>query len=87
MASITVTEAQHRRVFFEKQLTSAKDKFAKAEQALKSSGIGSAILKVTPGAAIAPMATLKATIAAQEIKHLYARLPCRIGPRFQAGAN
>ena len=68
MASIALTEAQQRRVFFEKQLTSAKDNFAKAEQALKSSGIGSAILKVTPGSAIAPMATLKATISAQEIK-------------------
>ena len=68
MASIAMTEAQQRRVFFEKQLTSAKDNFAKAEQALKSSGIGSAILKVTPGSAIAPMATLRATIAAQEIK-------------------
>ena len=68
MASIAVTEAQQRRAFFEKQLISAKDNFAKAEQALKSSGISSAILKVAPGSAIAPMATLKATIDAQEIK-------------------
>jgi uncharacterized protein involved in exopolysaccharide biosynthesis len=68
LASIAVTEAQQRRAFFEKQLTTAKDNFAAAEQVLKSSAISSAILKVTPGSAIAPIATLKATIAAQEIK-------------------
>jgi uncharacterized protein involved in exopolysaccharide biosynthesis len=68
MASLAVTEAQQRRVFFEKQLTSAKGNFARAEQALKSSGVGSAILKINPGSAIAPMATLKGTIDAQELK-------------------
>ena len=63
---LAVTEAQQRRVFFEKQLTNAKDSLTKADQALKASGVNSSVLKVTPGAAVEGMAKLKAGIAAQE---------------------
>jgi uncharacterized protein involved in exopolysaccharide biosynthesis len=66
--SIAVTEAQQRRAFFEKQLATAKDNLIKAEQALKSSGISSSTLKVTPGSAVESLAKLKATITGQEIK-------------------
>ncbi len=65
---LAVTEAQQRRLFFEKQLASAKDSLVKAEQALKSSGVNSSALKASPQAAVEGMARLKAAITAQEIK-------------------
>ena len=65
---LAVTEAQQRRLFFEKQLTNAKDNLVKAEQALKTSGVNSSALKATPGAAVESMAKLKASITVQEIK-------------------
>jgi tyrosine-protein kinase Etk/Wzc len=65
---LAVTEAQQRRVFFEKQLGNAKDNLVKAEQALKASGLNSSALKASPVAAVEGLAKLKATITAQEIK-------------------
>ena len=64
---LAVTEAQQRRLFFEKQLANAKDNLVKAEQALAASGVSSSVLKST-GAAVAAVAQLKGQIAAQEIK-------------------
>ena len=68
LSRLAVTEAQQRRVFFEKQLASAKDNLTKAEQALKASGVNSSALKASPAAAVEGLAKLKASIAAQEIK-------------------
>ena len=68
LARLAVTEAQQRRVFFEKQLDLAKTNLVKAEQALKSSGVNSSSLKANPTAAVAGMASLKAALTAQEIK-------------------
>jgi uncharacterized protein involved in exopolysaccharide biosynthesis len=68
LSRLAVTEAQQRRVFFEKQLSNAKDKLIKAEIALKASGINSNVLKTNPAAAIETLAKLKAGITAQEIK-------------------
>lgn len=65
---LAVTEAQQRRMFFEKQLTNAKDGLVKAEQALKSSGVNSSALKASPQAAVEGLAKIKAGITAQEIK-------------------
>ena len=65
---LAVTEAQQRRVFFEKQLAAAKDNLTKAEQALKSSGVSADALKADPKAAVEGLARLKAGITAQEIK-------------------
>ena len=65
--SLAVTEAQQRRLFFEKQLSNAKNNLVKAEQALAASGVNSSVLKST-GAAVAAVAQLKGQIAAQEIK-------------------
>ena len=65
---LALTEAQQRRVFFEKQLTNAKDNLVKSEQALKSSGVNSSALKANPGSAVEGLARLKASITAQEIK-------------------
>jgi tyrosine-protein kinase Etk/Wzc len=68
LSRLAVTEAQQRRVFFEKQLSNAKDNLTKAEQALKASGVNSSALKASPAAAVEGLAKLKATISAQEIK-------------------
>ncbi len=65
---LAITEAQQRRVFFEKQLVTSKDNLVKAEQALKSSGVSSSVLKASPQAAVEGLARLKASIAAQEVK-------------------
>ena len=65
---LAVTEAQQRRVFFEKQLASAKDNLIKAEIGLKSSGVNSSALKASPQAAVEGLARLKASITAQEVK-------------------
>jgi len=68
LARLAVTEAQQRRVFFEKQLDLAKTNLVRSEQALKSSGVNSSSLKANPTAAVAGMASLKAALTAQEIK-------------------
>jgi tyrosine-protein kinase Etk/Wzc len=68
MSRLAVTEAQQRRVFFERQLAATKNSLAKAEQALKGSGLNSSALKASPQAAVEGLARLKASITAQEIK-------------------
>ena len=68
LARLAVTEAQQRRVFFEKQLAQAKDNLVNAEQALKFTGVNSSALKSTPAAAVETVARLKAMISAQEVK-------------------
>ena len=65
---LAVTEAQQRRLFFEKQLNLSKENLVKAEQALKTSGVNSSALKASPAASVEGLAKLKATITAQEIK-------------------
>ena len=68
LGRLAVTEAQQRRLFFEKQLEQAKTNLVKAEQALKASGVNAGTLKTNPAAAVAGMASLKAALTAQEIK-------------------
>jgi uncharacterized protein involved in exopolysaccharide biosynthesis len=68
LGRLAVTEAQQRRLFFEKQLNQTKDKLTEAELALKATGINSSALKSTPQTAITAVAQLQARIAAQEIK-------------------
>lgn len=68
LGRLAVTEAQQRRVFFEKQLALAKENLVKAEVALKSTGVNSSALKSSPVAAVEVVARLRASISAQEIK-------------------
>ena len=68
LARLAVTEAQQRRAFFERQLQTSRDNLARAEEALKASGVGSSSLKATPQAAVEATARLKASMTAQEIK-------------------
>jgi tyrosine-protein kinase Etk/Wzc len=68
LGRLAVTEAQQRRMFFEKQLQTTKENFTKADLALKSSGINSSVLKSSPASAIEAVARLKAGISVQEVK-------------------
>jgi tyrosine-protein kinase Etk/Wzc len=68
LARLAVTEAQQRRMFFEKQLQITKENFTKADFALKSSGINSSVLKTSPASAVEAVARLKAGISVQEVK-------------------
>jgi tyrosine-protein kinase Etk/Wzc len=65
---VAVTDAQHRRVFFEKQIVQVKEKLADAERALSMNGVNGTTLKSSPEAAIKLVAQLQASISAQEIK-------------------
>ena len=68
LARLAVTEAQQRRMFFEKQLQITKENFTKADLALKSSGVSSSVLKTSPASAVEAVARLKAGISVQEVK-------------------
>lgn len=68
LGRLAVTEAQQRRMFFEKQLAQTKDNLAKADLALKSSGINSSVLKSSPASAVEAVARLKAGVSVQEVK-------------------
>jgi uncharacterized protein involved in exopolysaccharide biosynthesis len=68
MGKLAVTEAQQRRLFFEKQLAQAKDNLTAAEVALKGSGISDSVLKSNPASAVAAVASLKVQVTAQEVK-------------------
>jgi uncharacterized protein involved in exopolysaccharide biosynthesis len=68
LTHLAVTEAQQRRLFFEKQLAIAKDKLTTAEDALKTSGVSRGTLKSDPRAAVEDVARLKASITVLEIK-------------------
>jgi tyrosine-protein kinase Etk/Wzc len=68
LGRLAVTEAQQRRLFFEKQLQITKENLAKADLALQSSGINSSVLKSSPSSAVETVARLKAGISVQEVK-------------------
>lgn len=68
LARLAITEAQQRRQFFEKQLEGAKDGLVKAERALQASGVDAATLKANPSSAVSTIASLQASITAQEVK-------------------
>ena len=68
LGKLAVTEAQQRRLFFEKQLQRAKDNMITAEQALRATGVSDAVLKSSPTSAVAAVASIKAQITAQEVK-------------------
>ena len=68
LSRLAVTEAQQRRLFFEKQLAATKEKLVNAEMALRSTGVNASVLKSSPVAAVEGLAKLKAAIVSQEIK-------------------
>ncbi len=68
LGKLATTEAQQRRLFFEKQLTLAKDKLIKSEIELKATGVSGSVLKSNPASAVAAVAGLQAGVTAQEVK-------------------
>ena len=65
---LAVSEAQQRRLFFEKELKSARDQLDKAQQALQASGFDVGALRAEPKAAAESYARLKAEITAAEVR-------------------
>jgi tyrosine-protein kinase Etk/Wzc len=68
LGKLATTEAQQRRLFFEKQLALAKDKLIQSEIALKATGVSGSVLKSNPASAVAAVAGLQAAVTAQEVK-------------------
>jgi tyrosine-protein kinase Etk/Wzc len=68
LGKLAITEAQQRRLFFEKQLTIAKEKLVQSEIELKSTGVSGSVLKSNPVSAVAAVASLQAGVTAQEVK-------------------
>ena len=68
LVKLATTEAQQRRLFFEKQLSSVKDKLIQSEIALKATGVSGGVLKSNPASAVASVAGLQASITLQEVK-------------------
>jgi len=68
LGTLAVTEAQQRRLFFEKQLKLAKDNLTQADQALRATGVSESVLKSNPASAVAAVAGLRAQLTAQEVK-------------------
>ena len=68
LGHLAVTEAQQRRLFFEKHLEITKENLAKADLSLKSSGVNSNVLKSSPASALENVAKIKAAISVQEVK-------------------
>jgi len=68
LGKLATTEAQQRRLFFEKQLTQAKERLIQSEIELKSTGVSGSVLKSNPASAVAAVAGLQAGVTAQEVK-------------------
>lgn len=65
---VALTEAQQRRIFYERMVDEAKSNMVKAENALKASGVDKEALKASPMAALEGVARLKAQISVQEVR-------------------
>lgn len=68
LSVLAVSEAQLRRVFFEKELKEARDQLANAQRALQSSGFNVGDLRAEPKAAADTYASLKAELTAAEVR-------------------
>jgi tyrosine-protein kinase Etk/Wzc len=68
MGRLAVTEAQQRRVFFEKRVVEAKNDLGEAEKTLAATGVSASTLKSLPAAAVEVVARLRGSITAQEVK-------------------
>lgn len=68
LGRLAVTEAQERRLFFERELKKVKEGLVKAELALKATGINESAIKASPEAAVESIAGLMAQVAAKEVQ-------------------
>lgn len=67
-SSLALTEAQQRRLFFERLLQQSRDRLAKAQQSLEASGFSPGALKAEPKAAAEAFARLRAEATAAEMR-------------------
>ena len=67
-AGLAITEAQQRRVFFDRQLTTTKDNLIKAQQALQSSGYNDSSLKTEPKVTAEAYMRLKSELIVLEMR-------------------
>jgi len=67
-SKLAVSEAQQRRVFFEKQMQDAKSQLAAAQLTLQDSGFSLGALKTEPKSAAEEYARLRAELTAAEVK-------------------
>ena len=65
---VALTEAQQRRVFYERMVDESKSRMVSAERALKASGVDKEALKTSPLSALEGVARLKAQISVQEVR-------------------
>lgn len=72
-ATLAVSEAQQRRVFFEGQLKQSRDALVKAQQALQSSGFDPGALKTEVRVSAEAYARLRAEVTAAEVRLQTAR--------------
>jgi uncharacterized protein involved in exopolysaccharide biosynthesis len=67
-STLAVSEAQQRRLFFERELKDARDQLEKAQQSLQGSGFNIGALRAEPRAAADSYARLRAEITAAEVR-------------------
>lgn len=65
---LAVSEAQQRRVFFEEQMKTARERLTAAQVALESVGLGQGVLKAEPRSAAEGYARLRAEATAAEVR-------------------
>jgi tyrosine-protein kinase Etk/Wzc len=68
MGSLAVTEAQQRRLFFEKELARTKENLVRAEVALGGTGVSESLLKFNPETMGEGIVTLRAQVVAKEVQ-------------------
>jgi uncharacterized protein involved in exopolysaccharide biosynthesis len=67
-ATLAISEAQQRRVFFEQHLSQSRDRLAKAQSDLLAVGFNAGTLKAEPKAAVDSYARLKAEVSTAEMR-------------------
>lgn len=67
-AELAVTEAQQRRLFFERQLEQTSKRLAEAQKAIQGAGINEGAIRAEPRAAAAAYGQLKAEVTAAEVR-------------------
>jgi capsule polysaccharide export protein KpsE/RkpR len=67
-SSLAISEAQGRRLFFEKQLTRTKEDLAAAQKALQSAGVNEGTIRAEPRAAVEAYARIQAEVTASEVR-------------------
>ena len=65
---LAITEAQQRRVFFEKELKNAQENLKKSQFALGETGVPESVIKSSPAAVLEGIARLRAMVTVQEVK-------------------